>query len=156
MTSTDCISWVLYTVRTESLRCILPKFSLDYVQKERSKHSWRWWLQEDTSTWPFYLIICALSFTEQDEVTFQHGKMWELSTQNVLSPQLTREGPISCLLCHTKSHPALFTVLSIKAKHFPLLRDHLAWIMSGGCFFLPFISGNIHCSQDSSFSHVFL
>lgn len=33
MTSPDCISWVLCTIMTESLRCVLPKFSLDTTKR---------------------------------------------------------------------------------------------------------------------------
>lgn len=61
-------------------------------------------------------------------------KFGSYQPKNVLSPQLTREGSVSCLLCHTrkKSQPEVSTVLSVKPKCFPLLRNHL-WQWHGSC-----------------------
>lgn len=129
MASTD---WVFCTIRTELLRCILPKFSLDTAYKRRGQSIPRDdGCRRHKPTIILFNQMCSFFYWERisDLPTWKNV---ELLTQNMLSPQLTGEGSISCLLCHTKSHHALSTVLSIKPKHFPLLRNHLwHWHGSG-------------------------
>lgn len=105
--------------------------------------------KEDTRTSPSYKITCALPFTEQDEVTFQHGKIWELSTKKCAqSTADKRRVRLMSSLPHKNevsawtTHCALCKAKAFSAPEKPPLA--MAWIVSGGRFFLPFISEKLH------------
>lgn len=113
--------------------------------------------KEDTRTSPSYKITCALPFTEQDEVTFQHGKIWELSTKKCAqSTADKRRVRLMSSLPHKNEvsawsiHCALCKAKAFSTPEKPPLA--VARIVPGGRFFLPFISEKLHCSEDSCFS----
>lgn len=153
MASTD---WVFCTIRTELLRCILPKFSLDTAYKRRGQSIPRDdGCRRHKPTIILFNHLC--SFFDWERISdLPTWKNVELLTQMCSAHSWQEKGP-SHVFFATQSLTMHYPLCKAKAFSTPEKPPlALAWIRSGGCFILPFISGNLHCSQDSSFSHVFL
>lgn len=145
MASTDCISWVLCAVRTESLRCTLPKFSLDTTYNRRGQNI-PWSDDGCRRHEPITILfnyLCSVFYWARKNVGIIDPKCAQ-STADKRRICLKSSVPHKNEVSPWTTHGALYEAKAFSTPEKPPLA--VAWIIAGGCFFLPFISGNLHCS----------